>query len=145
MDLVLTFNYKVDDLSTITYLGDIFSELLIYNKFDYKSISNSALNNFGIYINSFNPIGTKNSIFNSKKSDTEPKITTPESNDLNFTNSSKIATTNDTQNNTGSALKPETVVSATNTQPKQYICPNCGQSTKFKTTYCIKCGSILSD
>lgn len=141
LDLILTFCYKANNISTLNYLGEIFVELLAYNKFDYTTIQSSALDKYGIHINSFKPIGTKNSIFAPKEVDTKSQTTAQEA-DTSNQSTDYIA---HEANSTMSATKLETNAITNKTLPKQYMCHNCGHLTKFKATYCIRCGSTLEN
>ncbi len=144
LDLLLTFTYKINDLYAINYLGEIFVELLTYNKFAHKAIQSSALDSHGICINSFNPMGTKNSIFTSKEFESKP-LAAPEPKTSNITNQTTDNYHINEPNDTPSAAKAESSYSTHKSALKQYTCPHCGQSTKFKTSYCIKCGSTLQN
>ena len=135
---MLLYTYKVDNTYTLQYLSEIFHELLLHNKFNHKSISNSALNEYGIQINSFAPGKAKSSIFNNSSTSLDKSDDTPnQSTTTEFSNKANEIVPDD------NSFKEESSLSKQN--PNAYTCPKCGHVTKFKTTYCIRCGETLSD
>lgn len=133
-ELMLLYTYKVDNDYAVSYLLDIFKELLIFHKGNYKSISNNSLTKYGIMIDSFLPISGKSSIFqNSSTNQATINNTTLENNNLT-TNTNNTSPSQATINPTPNL-----------NQIKFPTCPKCGNSVKFKTTYCLRCGYKLDD
>ena len=139
-ELILTFNYKIDDTYVLNYLQEIFHELLLFNKFNCDKITNTALESYGIYINEFKPLNTKKSMFSSKNNAVIEETSLPVMPVLGQSSNTK-----DEIEQSVEQKQSEPPTPSTTPQAKLYTCPNCGQATKFKTTYCIKCGTPLSD
>ena len=145
--LMLLHTYKVDNDYTLNMLISMFSELLLYIKGDYKKISPSSLESYGIAINSFAPINNKPSIFSkTPKSPINPNTEatqTDTNNQIRQDLSSNISDNSlkqTTENNNNNNNNTQTSSLAENKNTKLHICPNCNNSTKFNTTYCLRCG-----
>lgn len=144
-EFLLIHNYKITNAYAINYLAEVFYEVLAYNKFNYTNIS-SPLAKYGIEIIKFDIQNKKSSIFNNPKksqiynssenkknlSEIKPKENENNLNDVN---------TQSTNDNTLQEHKSKS--SQTSGANNFYICKNCGNKTKFSTTYCIKCGASL--
>jgi membrane protease subunit (stomatin/prohibitin family) len=138
-ELILLYSYKVDNDYVMHTLTDMFCELLSYNKGNYKQINSTSLENFGIIINSFTPITKKDSIFKSKSRNLikEPCI--------DNTNQSQSVINSSANLNETKTNDKELPTSADTPSIKQSTnhCPNCNNTSKFKTTYCLHCGYKL--
>ncbi len=150
--LILLHTFKVDNDYVLCMLKNVFHELVAYVKGDYKKITNSSLKDYGIVINNFSPLNNKTSILGSTKKtiqstfdktqcDHEQQKTEVEvlkqADTLSANNNIVQQNPNNNQitmqsNDTGStAEKP---------QSSYHICPKCNNTTKFNTTYCLRCG-----
>lgn len=163
-NLALLYTYKVDDDYIFTTLYDVFKELLIYVKGDYKQIKSSSLEKFGISIISFLPSNQKLSIFNTSNSDTSTENLNKVSifstqistqNNSIHPNLNKVDTTQQIQSSEIIQPSPEDKSNQnSNTQNNELSehcenksifpsCPKCNHTAKFNTTYCLRCGYKL--
>ena len=132
----------------LNILNDVFRELLIYVKGDYKQINNTILNDYGIAINTFLPIGHKVSIFNNSynklqtNSNQEEKNITTECKNISNTQNDihKQATSTNTATQSTNDKQPSRTQNKQHTFP---VCPKCNNVAKFNTTYCLRCGYKL--
>ena len=153
-NLILLYSFKVDNDYTQLVLAEVLTELLSYRKYDYTQINSNDLENYGIIIKSFTPKDKKNSIFNnnlnisvdksvnnvsilSKLENNAPNQSSSQTNidnDINQPQSTPQPSTSITTTENNNSNNPQTI------KPAQYVCPNCGNVSKFSTTYCLKCG-----
>lgn len=139
INLMLLYSYKVDNTYASQYLAEIFYELLLHNKFNCKNITDSALGEYGIHINSFTTGKTKSSLFNNSSKPANTNI---------VTHSDNTTLNNETFEESKSAIEENSSKEESIPQkniPSIYSCPKCGHATKFKTTYCVRCGETLSN
>lgn len=132
-ELMLLYTYKVDNDYATSYLVDIFKELLIFHKSNYKSISTNSLSDYGIMIDSCVPINEKNSIFQNSTTN-QATINNANINTTEISTANHISQSQPVPNSTPNINQIEF--------PK---CPKCENLVKFKTTYCLRCGYKLSD
>ena len=137
VELMLLYTYKVDNDYVLSTLKDIFHELLIYVKGDYKKINSATLNDYGITINNFSPIDKKETIFKSNSKNID-----------NIKNGIDTTTSNNMQEKNNKQLKQNLDIKQSNKEdqanknsnPTLYTCPKCKNVAKFNTTYCLRCG-----
>jgi len=144
--LILLHSYKVNNEYVVEFLNDMFCELLSYIKSDVSQIKNNSLQQYGINITSFLLTNTTNkSIFNKKEKTTESIFdkdlpSHSNNNDINIENiqppTNEIKVENVPQINKVKENK-------SNTTNNPFTCPKCGNTSKFDTTYCLKCGYKL--
>ena len=150
-NLILLHIYKVDNDYTINLLHEIFDELLLYNNGDYRKINEKSLDKFGICITSFLPENNKISIF---KSNTNADDDNQSDKNTKTTIASTVLINNDNNKNSSSTVQeqiPEEKIEIqlehrmANQESKTQFpkCPNCGNISRFNTTYCLKCGYKL--
>ena len=137
--LMLLYTYKIDNEYALNTLNDILCELLLHHKGDYKQVLPTSLTNYGIEIISFSPINSKSSIFNENSNDKESVAspTTPTNITTNTNSSIALENTNTATVQQGISL------TTSNNQVNEIICPKCNHISKFKTTYCLRCGFKL--
>lgn len=151
-NLMLLYAFKVDKDYTETSVIEVFTELLAYRKYDCSQIKSNDLENYGIAIKSFTLKNKKGSIFNSNESlensnNTVNILSTPSKeleqplSESSHQDNSITSQQNSADNNSS---PPDTnnmsVSQNTNTNTNQYVCPNCGNISRFSTTFCLKCG-----
>jgi hypothetical protein len=143
--LALLYTYKVDNEYILNTLNDIFYELLLHHKGDYKQIKNDSLKDYGIKITTFIPNNNNKSIFNNEN---DTKSNNTSSILCNNNSSSQEQETNEIQETSSTKTKIETSQQDTkstpsNNQPTLPTCPKCNNIAKFNTTYCLRCGYKL--
>ncbi|MFQ6723898.1 MAG: hypothetical protein ACLRFE_01005 [Clostridia bacterium] len=139
-ELILLHTYKVDNNYVIQMLNDMFIELLIYLKADLQQISENSLIEYGIKIDTFTQTSKTNSIFSSCNNiNNNPVINDIKNKDLStHTNNQKL------QEDVKSPILENNSMHENETKHNsKNTCSNCGNITKFSTTYCLKCGHKL--
>lgn len=144
VELMLLYAYKVDNNYTVDYLSEVFYELLRHYNFDYKKVDLLHLKKYGIVITNISPSGNKSSIFNNEpfKDSTNCQATSPIPSNMS-TDTSDNTSTNQPESVQASSQAVNTGTSNELAKNNLYICPKCGHSSKFSTTYCIRCGASL--